>query len=365
MSDDSGTVVTVEGRIDPADLGVTLPHEHVFIDLTDAWYSEHSSAYKRKLARQPVSLDTLWFVRRNMMSHRDNMVLDSYEDAVDEVSKFRAAGGGTIVDVTPKNTGEDPEQVRAVARRTGVQFVHGTAYYTRPAHPDRIDGMSVNDIEEEFVSDVRGGIDDTNVRAGIVGEIGLSGHIHEQEEKVLRGAIRAAIRTGAPLNVHPPGRSKHSQRDRTYPTSRWCLSVLDIIEEEGLDPDRVVMSHMDRTLFEDLAYQKELAERGSYLEYDLWGTEDYLDQYDDSYPPDGWRVEAVTELIDEGYSSQLLFSHDIAYKVSLTKYGGFGYGHVLENVVPMLRSRGIEEGVIDRILVENPKRVLTFTEPAN
>jgi len=364
MTDDSGYAVTVNGRIDPEELGVTLPHEHVFFDLSSGWYEEPDSVYGKKLANEPVSIDNLWYVRRNLMGHKDNMILNSFDDAVDEISKFYDAGGSTVVDLSPKNTGPDPEMLRRVGRATGVQFIHGTAYYTRPAHPARIDDTDVDELEEEFVSDVREGLLGTDIRAGIVGEIGLSDHIHDAEEKVLRAGVRAALRTGAPLNIHPPGRTEYSQKDRTYPTSRWCLEVLDIVEEEGLPPERVVMSHMDRTLFEDLSYQKQLAERGPYLEYDLWGTEDYLAQYNDSYPSDGWRIGAVTELIDEGYASQLLFSHDVAYKVSLTKYGGFGYEHIPRNVLPMLRGRGVEQSTLDRITIENPKRMLTFDEPA-
>lgn len=360
---DAGTIVTVEGPIDPDDLGVTITHEHTFVDLANGWFEESDSIVERGIQNDPVSMENLSYIRQNTMSHRDNMILDDFETAVDEVQKFALAGGDTIVDQTPKNLGEDPEAVRKVGRATGVQYIHGTAYYTRPAHPDRIDDMTVDELEEEFVSDVREGIGDTDVRAGIVGEIGLSNLIHEQEEKVLRAGARAALRTGAPMNIHPPGRTPKSQQDRTYPTSRWSLDVLDMLEEEGIAPERVTMSHMDRTLFEDLQYQKELAERGPYLEYDLWGTENYLGKYNDSYQSDSWRVDSVMELIDEGYESQLLFSHDVAYKVSLTKYGGFGYAHVLENIVPRLKSRGVSEETIDEILIENPKRALQFVEP--
>lgn len=363
MSDDAGAVVTVDGPIDPDDLGVTVTHEHTFLDLEEAWYDEPDSAYERSLAREPVSLENLWYVRRNPQQHLDNVRLGSLSEAVEEVSQFRRGGGDAVVDVTPKNTGGDPERVRAVARETGVTYVHGTAFYTRPAHPDRIDDMTVDEIADEFVDDVAEGIDDTTVRAGVIGEIGVSGHIHEQEETVLRAGARAARRCGAPLNVHPPGRTPHSQRDRTYPPSRWGLEILDVVEEEGLAPERVVMSHMDRTTYMDVDYQKELADRGAYLEYDLWGTELYFEQWNDSYPSDTRRLDAVLELLDAGQGSRLLFSHDVCYKIQRRRYGGYGYAHVPENVVPMLRSRGVSQERIDDVLVENPRRVLTFDEP--
>lgn len=368
MTQDTGSVVTAEGRLNPDDLGVTLPHEHLFIDLTTAWFTPPESAYERKLAEEPVSFENLWYLRRNPLSNKDNGRLESFDKAVKELSRFHRAGGSTVVDVTPKQTGSDPERVRMVAREVGVQVVHGTAYYLHSSHPDRIADASVEDLTEEFTSDITDGIDDTDVRAGMVGEIGLSGQIHDDEEKVLRAGARAATRTGAPLNVHPPGRSPEAHQDFTYPSSRWALDILDIVEAEGLSADRVVISHMDRSRFElepeSLEYQREVADRGAYLEYDLWGTEMYQDRHHIGWPSDRERLDAVTELVDDGYADNLLFSHDVCQKLQRTRYGGFGYGHLLENVVPMLRNREVDRETIDTILTDNPRRMLTFDEPA-
>jgi phosphotriesterase-related protein len=363
MSGDSGSVVTVEGCIDPESLGVTLPHEHVFHDGVDAWFSEPRSSHDRRLAREPVSIETLSYVRRHPMQHRDNMRLDSLEEAMAELRRFHRAGGDAVVDVTPKHLGDDPERVRGVARETGLTVVHGTAYYTRSIHPPHLADADAETVAEEFVSDVETGIDDTDVRAGIVGEIGLSGRIHDREETVLRGAARAARRTGAPLSVHPPGRTPHSQKDRTYPTSRWGLDVLDVVEAEGLAPERVALCHMDRTLYEDPDYQREIARRGAYVEYDLWGTEYYHEEFDDGYPSDARRIELVTDLIDDGHADRLLFSHDICTKIQRTAYGGHGYAHLLENVVPMLTGRGLARDTVEGILADNPRRLLTFDAP--
>jgi phosphotriesterase-related protein len=365
MDEDVGSVITVNGRISPDELGVTLPHEHLFLDGRDAWFEPPSSAYDRKLSQEPVSIETLWWVRQNAEYSEDNLRLGSLEEAIDETSRFQRTGGRTIVDVTPKHIGIDPLRVRQVANATGLQFVHGTAYYIRSAHPGRIDDMSVDDLEAEFVSDVRDGIDGTDVRAGLVGEIGVSGHVHEQEEKVLRAGARAALRTGAPLMIHPPGRTPHAQRDRTYTSSRWGLELLDLVEEEGIPADRVVVCHMDRTLYEDIEYIRELAARGAYVEFDLWGLECYLQEYDDGYPSDHWRAETVRDLMVDGHTDRLLFSHDVHMKIQRTRYGGFGYGHINENVVPMLLARGLTRADIETVLVENPRRLLTFREPAD
>ncbi|MWV63872.1 phosphotriesterase-related protein [Halorubrum sp. JWXQ-INN 858] len=367
MSDDHGTVVTVDGRIDPEDLGVTVPHEHLFADWRDAKYTEPETAVERRLAEQPVTLENLAYVTKHYFSNADNLRLDSVEEAVRELERYVQAGGESFVDVTPKNVGGDPERVRRVARRTGVNVVHGTAYYTQNVHPDGLADRSVADIAAEFASDVRDGIDDTSVRAGIIGEIGLSGTIHDAEERVLRGAARAAAETGAPLTIHPPGAVPDSHGRGESPASRWGLEVLDIAEEEGLSPDRVVIGHMDMSYwYESLDYQRRIAERGAYVEYDIFGQKTYLykPEHRDAWPSDVQRAERVAELIEDGYGDRVLLSGDVFLKCHRRAYGGFGYAHVLENVVPILRGLDVDRDAIDRLLVDNPRRVLTFDDGA-
>jgi phosphotriesterase-related protein len=371
MSEDTGTVVTVEGRIDPEELGVTLPHEHLFGNAIDSLYEPPDSAVERRIAEEPISLENYWWVRRNPWNHKDNLVLDSFDDAVEEVGHYHRAGGDAIVDVSPKGTGRNPEDVRAVARETGVTFVHGTAFYTRDSHPDRVAEMTADEIANEFVADVREGIGETELRAGIVGEIGITGYeqdndaycdwIHPQEEKVLRSGVRAALRTGASVSVHPP-----SKRDPEYPTSRRTLEVLDVASEEGLPMERLILCHRDQSKWQetDRTYRSEMAERGAYVEFDLFGHDDlYHAAVDDAQPSDLDRVKALIGMIEDGYADRMLLSHDVFLKYLLKKYGGYGYSHILENIVPLLKEMGVERSVIDTMLVENPRRVLTFQEP--
>jgi phosphotriesterase-related protein len=363
MSADTGKVVTTEGVCSPDTLGLTLPHEHVFIDFTTVETPLPDSSVERRVAREPVSMKTLWYVRRNPMRHEDNRRLENPETARAELRRFVRAGGETLVDVTPKHVGGDPQRVAGLTRELGLNCIHGTAIYTQPFHPNRVTRMSIDDIHQEFTADVRSGINETDVRAGVIGEIGLSGHIHDDEERVLRGAARAASETGAPLAVHPPGRTPNSQRDRTYPSSRWGLEILEIVIEEGLSPERVALCHMDRTIHEDIVYQRELADKGAYLEYDLWGHELHLDQYNDAYMPDTQRLDFTTSLIQNGYTDRLLFSHDICNKVQYTAYGGYGYAHIPKNVRSMLRGQGIEKSTINKIYRENPQAWLAFDDP--
>lgn len=358
MNGDTGAVVTVEGRLDPDELGVTLPHEHLFLDGASTSFELPDEPYKQRLAKRDVSLDILGYVRQNPLAVEDNRMLASKAEAIEEVAEFHQAGGDAIVDLTSKDD-SDPRRVRAVSRATDVHVIHGTSYYVRKDHPDRIDRQDVSDLEAEFVADVEEGIFDTRIRAGIVGEIGLSGTIHDQEEKVLRAGARAAARTGAPLNIHPPIFGPE-------PVPVGANAALDVVEEEGLSLDRVVVSHLDGDHYalQDCSDHATLADRGAYVEFDLWGGWNiYLERHDHTYPSDATRVDAVLELLRQGYEDRLLLSHDVCTKMQLTKYGGFGYSHLLNNVVPWLYAKDVSWDTIDRILVDNPRRVLTFDEP--
>lgn len=358
--DDEGSIVTVEGPIDPESVGPILPHEHLFGDFTDK-FDRPSTAVGRQTARAPITLENLTWIRDNLVSHEETLRLDSLADAVEELGHFYRAGGDLIVDVTPKNVGGDPQRVRGVARETGVQAVHGTAFYVHYSHPARVDDMDADEIADEFVSDVLTGIDDTGVRAGIIGEIGASERILPPEEKCIRGGARAARRTGAPLSIHTP-----FHRDEADPTSKRALWCLDIAEEEGLPPDRVILCHRDQSKWResDLTYQKKIADRGAYVEFDLFGhPEAYHAIVDDAQPSDLDRVRYVEEMVSSGYEDRLLLSHDVFVKTVLRKYGGNGYAHLLENILPILRTRGLDETTLQRLVVENPRQVLTFTAP--
>ncbi len=350
-----GTVLTVEGPIAPEQLGTTTTHEHVFMDMATGWFEQPDTAEARRLAREPLSMELLGYVRRFPLRNRDNMRLESSEQAIEELRPFHRAGGNAVVDVTPKNVGSDPKGVHRVARATGLTVVHGTAYYTRPAHPEHVDRSTVEELADEFVADAEAGIADTDVPAGQIGEIGLSGTIHEQEEKVLRAGARAARRTGLSLNVHPPLFGPE-------PSPRAALGALDVIEAEGLSMDRVVVSHMDQDhlAMQDLADHRRIAERGAYLEFDEWDAWDmYMPEKDHAYPSDATRVDAVLDLLEAGHGDRLLFGHDICTKMQLTRYGGKGYAYLPEHVLPWLRSRGVSGDTLERITVENPRRVLT------
>ena len=343
-----GHVQTVLGPIEPAAMGVTLPHEHLLIDFK-VMFAEPAAASDTGRAWEPVSLANLGWVRQNFNGNLDNLRLTDERLAADEIALFKQAGGQTVVDPTPKALARDPLALARIARATGLNVVMGAGYYVASSHPPDMDRRTVDELAREMIADVAAGAGDTGVRAGLLGEIGCTYPWTDNEKKVLRAAIAAQRATGAPLMVHP---GRHPGMP---------MEIAEFVQKEGGDVRRTIMCHICRTIA-DVPAVIDLAQTGIWLEYDLFGMENSYYPYNPSFdmPNDGGRMAHVLALIEAGHRDQLLLSHDIAYKTSLVAFGGYGYHHLLVNVVPRLRAKGVDDAGLRRLLVENPARAFAF-----
>ncbi len=344
-----GKIQTVLGLVDGDELGFTLPHEHLLVDLTVRFQLADESITTRSMAYKPVSLETLGWLRYHNFGNVDNLILDDEEMAIREASLYRRAGGDAIVDVTNWGIGRDPQALARISRATGLKIIMGCGYYTVDSGCGaRLKARTEEEIVEEIVRDVTAGTD--GIRAGIIGEIGAdSWPLDDNEIKSLRASVRAQRATGAALNIHP-GRLDESP-----------LQIIRILDKAGADLGRVVMDHIDRTAY-SFETMLEIARVGCYLEFDCFGLEGYYPRRYGVFdmPNDAGRVNHIIRLIDKGYLEQILISTDICFKVKLTSYGGAGYAHILDNVIPWMRAKGLSEEIIDTITVENPRRMLTF-----
>jgi phosphotriesterase-related protein len=344
----AGQAQTVLGPIAGEAMGITLPHEHLLIDF-EVMFREPATGAERGLSRQPVSLANLGWVRHHFSSNLDNLQLLDETVARDEALLFKHAGGQTFVDPTNRGLARDPLALARVARATGLNIIMGSGYYVAAAHPPGMDARTVDDIARELVTDLTVGIDGTGVRAGFIGEIGTTWPWTDNEKKVVRAAVAAQRETGAVLMIHP---GRHE---------RLPLAIVDFVRKEGADLERTIMCHIERTIA-DRGVLLELAATGVRLEYDLFGLETSYYPYNPAFdmPNDGERMRQILFLIERGHLAQLLMSHDIAYKHCLTKWGGFGYHHLLVNVIPRLRDRGADDRTIQTLLVDNPRRAFTY-----
>ncbi len=341
MSDLTGMVQTVRGLIDPSELGPTLMHEHVVCDFTPT-------------ARRPeepaeITLENVWEMNYNWFEAPGNRWLLDREVAVREMDRMVKDGGRSVVEVSTHPMVLDPEGLLEVSQRTDVHIVRGCGRYLdefmNPADLER----SVDDLAADIVTDIREGAGEVGVRAGIIGEIGCSWPWTEAEKRSMQAAVIAQQETGAALSIHPG-------RDAQAP-----FEIATFLASAGVDFSRTIMDHIDRRLFETESILR-LAETGCVLEFDVfgWETSFFVHGVDLDLSSDGVRVSAIRALIDAGHLEQVVIAHDICQRTRQMEFGGHGYGHIYRNIVPMMGRRGITEEQIDRILVQNPARLLSF-----
>jgi phosphotriesterase-related protein len=307
----SAYIQTVDGPVDPASIGLTLTHEHVFLEL---WADDGQG-----------------FIGQS----RDEDLLAA------ELGAFRDAGGTCLVDQTPGGAGRDPLGLRRLSERTSVAIVTGCGWYIESYYPpsDDLARRSVADIAAQLEREIADGFDGTGVRPGIIGEIGAGqGWISPLEERVHRAAARAQVATGLPLATHTLYHSAGAAQ-------------MALFDEEGVDPARVCIGHCDT--FPSLDYCLSVARWGGYVSIDNVGHQ----AGDHELAVRG----LVLDLIEAGHTERILLSQDVGQVHELRSRGGRGYTYLTETFLPELREAGVPEETLSTITVENPRRWLTIT----
>lgn len=343
-SERRGKVQTVLGLVDPAELGPTLMHEHVFIDLTPP----PLRLSPPPVQEEEITLCNCFGIAYGQKPFMRNYRLDETDVAIAELNEMKAAGGRALVDLTVGGLNPEPERLVEVARATGVHLVMGCGHYVNDYQHPANHARTADDFAREMIEQITVGAWGTAVRAGIIGEIGCQAPWTDTEKRVMDGAITAMQATGAALNVHPG-------RDADQP-----MEVVDFIRARGQALDRVVISHIDRTIFDDERLLR-LADTGCVIEFDLFGWEQTAyPAADIDMPNDGMRLRMVKRLVDRGHRDQVLISHDICTRTRLGRYGGHGYQHIFANIVPRMLRRGFTQDDVDTLLVKTPRRLLSF-----
>jgi len=255
----TGKAQTVLGIIGADSLGVTLPHEHLLVDLS-CLFVEPTEASERGRVHQPVTLENLSWVSLYRCNNLDNLKLTDEQLAIKEALLYKWAGGDTIVELTPKGLASDPLGLARIVRATGLNVVMGSGYYVGRSHPPGLATKTEEEITEEIVRDIMVGVGDTGVRAGIIGEIGCSVPLEDSERKVLRASAAAQRHTGAALNIHPSFRGD------------LVLEIIKILGDTGANLSRTIISHCGHFAFNnDRTIHRKLADAGCYIEFDIFG----------------------------------------------------------------------------------------------
>ena len=294
---------SVCGDIKKEELGVTMCHEHFIVDLS--------------------------IVRKDNESK-----IETIEEVVPEIKKMMDLGAQAAIEVTTNDMHRDVKKLKEISEITKLNIVAATGFYLSEYHPDWLSNASAEEIAEVMVKDLTEGIDGTDIKAGVIGEIASSKDCFVGEEKkVLIASAIAHKKTGAAVSTHT-GR----------PTA---IETIETLINNGVEKDKIIIGHQD--LIDDTEYHLSLLKYGINIGFDTCGKI--------SYQSDETRARNIKKLIDAGYGDHIMLSNDISRRTYFTSYGKFGYTAVLERVVPLLEEYGCSKEDIDKLLIYNPARI--------
>ena len=283
--------------------GYTWVHEHLHIDL---------SGFKNNL----------------------DCRLDQYDLICQEMKDLRASGVSNIIEMTNRYMGRNPQFMLDLMRDTGINVVACTGYYQDAFFPEHVAARSVEQLAQEMVDEIVIGIDGTELKAGIIAEIGSSeGVITPLEEKVFIAAARAHIETGRPISTHTS-------------FSTMGVEQLVLLQAHGVDLSRVTVGHCD--LKDNLDNMLRMIELGAYVQFDTIGKNNYY--------PDEKRIAMLHAIRDRGLLSHVMLSMDITRRSHLKANGGNGYDYLLTTFIPQLRQSGFSQADVDMMLRDNPSK---------
>lgn len=258
--------------------------------------------------------------------------MDDRALALAELKRLAAAGVAAVVDQTARGMGRNPLYAQALADAAGLRLVHATGYYKEPFLPPECYAMSCREMAALFVKELTQGMDDTGLRAGLIGEIGTGkGAITPIERQIFEAAAIAHAETGAPICTHTT-------------LGTLGLGQLALFQGYGVDLSRVVLSHID--LSGDVDYMLRLLDTGVNIAFDTVGK--------NNYQPDEGRTDWLTTLCERGYAPQIVLSMDLT-RISNVKE--LGYDYLLTRFVPALLDRGFRPEWLDAMLCSNPSRI--------
>lgn len=358
-----GEVMTVCGPVRAEELGMTSMHEHVLCD------TRCYRTLERAVLEEYDDLDVEFslasrglMVEEGFFFSSENCLLDDREAMGQEVREFCEHGGRSMLELSCPGLRTDVEGVREIARLTSTNIVVGTGLYIEPSWTPETRVMDEDELEEFMVDEIENGIGETGIRAGHIGEIGVT-KLDDGERRVLRAAARAALRTGVAMTVHPG-----------WEASCDGGKILPILVDAGLAPERIVLAHGDAFFVEhDLrrlvldhgqsrklktGYHEALLAAGANVSIDCFGHAWNIRAKGWMIETDVQRLAGVVALLERGFADQLVLGTDICFKMLTRGGGGCGYAHLPGWVLPALREVGVSDADVHKLTVKNPARLL-------
>ena len=299
------TLITTLGPKKADELGLILPHEHVFVDLR----TPDQPGYAQADAAAVIAL------------------------MAPEIERARASGVTALVDCAPVGVGRRVDILRAVSEATRFPLVTPTGIYREPWVPAWAQAASEDELYEWMRAELEGTIEQSGVPAGFIklsaGDDGLT----PCEAKILRAAARAGAATDAAIGSHTI-------------RGRVVRDQLDIVEACGYTAGRFIWIHASAE--PDVDLNLEIARRGAWIEYDWIG-----DPADDEM-----FIHRIRRMLTAGLGNHLLLSQDRGWYDPAQPGGGTPkpYTYLGEHFLPKLRAAGLDEAAIRQLVCENPFR---------
>ena len=299
-------LITTLGTTTADQLGLILPHEHIFVDLgpieDENWKYADPAAVVAMMAP--------------------------------ELERACAAGVTALVECTPHGVGRRADIVRAVSEAANFPVVVPTGIYREPWVPQWAHAAPLEQIRDWMIAELTGEIEGSGVQAAWIklsaGDDGLT----PVETKILRAAAQAGKATGAVIGSHT--------------IKGWVVKdQLDILEAEGYTPERFIWIHTQAE--ENFDLHLEVARRGAWLEYDSIGSD---------WTPEATFLENIPRLLDAGFGGQLMLSHDRGWYDPSQPGGGEAkpFTYLSEEFLPKLREIGVDDETIRLLTQTNPFR---------
>ncbi|MED1466874.1 phosphotriesterase-related protein [Bacillus salipaludis] len=302
-------VHSVTGTMDPNQVQKTMIHEHLVFDLSGV--------------RQEEDKDSRL---------EDTPILDQ------EIQLLKDSGCNTIVEVSNIGMGRDAKALYHIAKKHDLVVVASTGFYKESVYPAFVFEKSAEELAEIMIREITVGMDDTDIKAGLISEIGSSlNEITLTEQKVFQASIIAHKQTGAPISTH-------------CEIGTMGKGQLEIFQRNDVNMNQISFGHQD--LNTDIEEQLLLLQSGAFIQFDTVGK--------NSYRKDSDKVENLLVLLNQGYEDQLMLSCDITRKSHLKANGGHGYHHLFESFIPALLNRGVTNEIIEKMLIHNPRKFLAF-----
>jgi len=353
--DKTGKVQTVLGLVEPSSLGFVLPHEHLSADFSFL-HIPPKETEKHKIHCGWTLPNTSW-IRQHPLSHISNLQLSgeaTYNQIDKELAHYQRCGGGTVVETTNWGITRGTQWLQGASAKSAVNVVAGTGYNLNGSQNEEtlegnIERMTSRICDEVLIQCHDVMLDDFRygrLLAGVIGEVATSWPITGFERRSVEAAAEGQLETGAPVILRP-GHHREAADE-----------VMRIFTEAGGDSTHTLMSHID-CLPMTQADIMEFSQWQSYIGIDSFGLECSYG-VDGDIPSDAQRINLMRGLAQEGLTGRLMMSHDIQTKHRLVHWGGHGYNHITENVIPKMLTRGFTQEMINQITRTNPQQWLMF-----